>query len=371
MRRPFACCSGTAARSWSHPASAVAARCRCTWARSAQGKALARGNVAAWSAELARGLDAVVVNASGCGTTVKDYGHFVGGEAQAKQYRRARARRHRTFARAWAQARRCRALSGRLSRCLLAPARPARDQRAATASGARGLRRARHTRAAFLLRLGRHLQPAAARDRKRRSASAKPRISQASIRTSSRPAILAAWCRSDASCECRSCTPSNCWIGRPAARHRRHWRDKRLRDPAPRGPQAAEDEATERTCRRRSKSHRHLVTRHGAQSIRGASMTSAKSRSVFLRHHRRARRRWRQSLRRDDPALRREHDAGRRSAASRRRLPGLDRRRTTDRARGEHAQGGALSDQHRQQYRARLALGVQLPDRSWSISAAE
>src|SRR4029077_8895552 len=48
--------------------------------RSAQGKALARGNIAAWRAELARGLDAVVVNASGCGTTVKDYGHFVGGE---------------------------------------------------------------------------------------------------------------------------------------------------------------------------------------------------------------------------------------------------------------------------------------------------
>ena len=48
--------------------------------RSAQGKALARSNVAAWSAELAHGLDAVVVNASGCGTTVKDYGHFVGGE---------------------------------------------------------------------------------------------------------------------------------------------------------------------------------------------------------------------------------------------------------------------------------------------------
>jgi glycolate oxidase iron-sulfur subunit len=48
--------------------------------RRAQGKALARANVAAWSGELAHGLDAVVVNASGCGTTVKDYGHFVGGE---------------------------------------------------------------------------------------------------------------------------------------------------------------------------------------------------------------------------------------------------------------------------------------------------
>ncbi len=48
--------------------------------RSAQGVALARRNIAAWSAEAAPGLDAIVVNASGCGTTVKDYGHFVGGD---------------------------------------------------------------------------------------------------------------------------------------------------------------------------------------------------------------------------------------------------------------------------------------------------
>jgi len=38
---------------------------------------LARANVAAWSREIAgEGLDAIVVNASGCGTTVKDYGHM-------------------------------------------------------------------------------------------------------------------------------------------------------------------------------------------------------------------------------------------------------------------------------------------------------
>jgi glycolate oxidase iron-sulfur subunit len=48
--------------------------------RSRQGQELGRRNVAAWKAELARGLDAVVVNASGCGTTVKDYGHLVGGD---------------------------------------------------------------------------------------------------------------------------------------------------------------------------------------------------------------------------------------------------------------------------------------------------
>ena len=36
---------------------------------------LARANIAAWHAEIeAEGLDAVVINTSGCGTTVKDYG---------------------------------------------------------------------------------------------------------------------------------------------------------------------------------------------------------------------------------------------------------------------------------------------------------
>jgi glycolate oxidase iron-sulfur subunit len=37
--------------------------------------ALARANIAAWTHEMAgEGLDAIVINASGCGTTVKDYG---------------------------------------------------------------------------------------------------------------------------------------------------------------------------------------------------------------------------------------------------------------------------------------------------------
>ena len=36
-----------------------------------------RANVDAWSAELERGVDAIVVNASGCGTMVKDYGFLL------------------------------------------------------------------------------------------------------------------------------------------------------------------------------------------------------------------------------------------------------------------------------------------------------
>jgi glycolate oxidase iron-sulfur subunit len=40
--------------------------------------AFAKANIDAWTAEIERsGLDAVVINASGCGTTVKDYGHML------------------------------------------------------------------------------------------------------------------------------------------------------------------------------------------------------------------------------------------------------------------------------------------------------
>jgi glycolate oxidase iron-sulfur subunit len=42
----------------------------------------ARRNVHAWSRDFeASGLDAIVINASGCGTTVKDYGHLLARDA--------------------------------------------------------------------------------------------------------------------------------------------------------------------------------------------------------------------------------------------------------------------------------------------------
>ncbi len=46
--------------------------------REAQARAFARANVDAWTAELdGEGLDAIIVTASGCGTTLKDYGHLL------------------------------------------------------------------------------------------------------------------------------------------------------------------------------------------------------------------------------------------------------------------------------------------------------
>ncbi len=46
----------------------------------------AKANIAAWSAEMeehgGEGLDAIIINTSGCGTTVKDYGFMLRGEAE-------------------------------------------------------------------------------------------------------------------------------------------------------------------------------------------------------------------------------------------------------------------------------------------------
>jgi glycolate oxidase iron-sulfur subunit len=48
--------------------------------REAEGRALARKTASAWSK--VPDIDAVVVNASGCGTTVKDYGHLLGDDGK-------------------------------------------------------------------------------------------------------------------------------------------------------------------------------------------------------------------------------------------------------------------------------------------------
>ncbi|ARU14998.1 heterodisulfide reductase-related iron-sulfur binding cluster [Croceicoccus marinus] len=45
--------------------------------REEESLAAARRNVDAWSQEMARGLDAILVTASGCGTTIKDYGFML------------------------------------------------------------------------------------------------------------------------------------------------------------------------------------------------------------------------------------------------------------------------------------------------------
>ncbi len=52
----------------------------------------AEKNVRAWAAEMeGKGLDAIVINTSGCGTTVKDYGHMFRNDALAKDAERVSA----------------------------------------------------------------------------------------------------------------------------------------------------------------------------------------------------------------------------------------------------------------------------------------
>ncbi len=59
--------------------------------RHAAAMASARANIAAWSREIEReGLDAVVINASGCGTTVKDYGFMFRSEPEPWRSQAAR-----------------------------------------------------------------------------------------------------------------------------------------------------------------------------------------------------------------------------------------------------------------------------------------
>ncbi len=46
------------------------------------GEAFAKANIDAWMAEIeGKGLDAVIITASGCGTTIKDYGHMLRNDA--------------------------------------------------------------------------------------------------------------------------------------------------------------------------------------------------------------------------------------------------------------------------------------------------
>jgi glycolate oxidase iron-sulfur subunit len=47
--------------------------------KTAESHATAAKNVEAWTKEMDAGLDAIVINTSGCGTTVKDYGHMFKG----------------------------------------------------------------------------------------------------------------------------------------------------------------------------------------------------------------------------------------------------------------------------------------------------
>ncbi len=69
--------AASASRSSRRRARAAAARWSTTWARGG-GARLRPAHVDVWTREIeGRGLEAIVVTASGCGTTIKDYGHML------------------------------------------------------------------------------------------------------------------------------------------------------------------------------------------------------------------------------------------------------------------------------------------------------
>ena len=147
--------------------------------------AFAKRNVDAWSKELAKGpVDAIIVNASGCGTTVKDYGHLLKREPEYAGTRGAHLRsgaRHLRVRRQ-VRARRAEALvvaARRLSPGVLAAARPGHQGGAARSAHQGGIHRRRHSGIAHLLRLGRNLQHPAAGARRRAARAQDRRTSSA------------------------------------------------------------------------------------------------------------------------------------------------------------------------------------------------
>jgi uncharacterized protein YceK len=131
--------------------------------------AAARNNVDVWTREIeAGGLDAIIITASGCGTTIKDYGHMLRLDPAYAE----KAARVSALAKDVTEY-----LAGldlpppEIEPSLTSPTTPPapcstarRSPRAEGASEARRFCRRRAARRASVLRLGRHLQHPAARD---------------------------------------------------------------------------------------------------------------------------------------------------------------------------------------------------------------
>ena len=128
-------------------------------------------------------------------------------------------------------------------------------------------------------------------------------------------------------------------------------RGRTLREPA------ARYRTISRSTRQTPTDAARLVTPDSGE--RGGDRHDRESRDLLCRRREGARRRQRQPLRGNHPPLWREHHGRRRQAAGRRGLSGLDRARCRRScALANKHKRAALSDQHRPQYRPRLALGA-------------
>ena len=166
--------------------------------REAQALAAARANIDAWERERERGLDAVIINASGCGTTVKDYGFMLREDpAYAEKAARiaALAKDVTEFLagldlRANGAARDL--VVAYHSACSMQHGQKITESAQGSPEGG-GVHGQGHPGRPYLLRLGRDLQPAPARAREAAARTQARATSRASAPTWSRPATSAAW----------------------------------------------------------------------------------------------------------------------------------------------------------------------------------
>ena len=130
--------------------------------RRAEAAAFARRTIAAFEQA---GVDAVIVNAAGCGSAMKEYEHLLAGDPAWAGRAAAFSARVRDFSEFLAELgpvapRSELRADRRLPRCLPPRPRPADHRTAAQPAGRRSRPRARRDRRRrHLLRLGRHLQP--------------------------------------------------------------------------------------------------------------------------------------------------------------------------------------------------------------------
>ena len=225
-------CCGALVHHMGREASSPRLRARAT---STPGRARSRGD----------GLDAIVITASGCGTTIKDYGFMFRDDAglcgEGREGLGARQGRHANISQASIcrrRAARCGLAVAYHSACSMQHGQKITDEPKKLLAGG-GLHREGRARGPYLLRLGRRLQHPPAGDRRPAARPQGRPISSARSPTSSRPATSAASPRSRrASPTGRapagrrrrpSCTRSSSSIGRSAGRARKALGRFRLR----------------------------------------------------------------------------------------------------------------------------------------------
>ena len=230
----------TGSRLFMWRARTAADRSRITWAVEQDALSQARANIDAWTAEIERGgLDAIVITASGCGTTVKDYGYMLRTDpAYAEKAARVSAlardiTEYLTGLELTIRPTGAAATQGRLSRRLFASAWTEDRPRTEGLAGKSGLLVAEIPEGHLCCgSAGTYnmLQPVLATALRDRKAANIAQVAPDVIAAGNIGCIL----KSPVPRPFRSSIPSNCWTGPAAGRHPPHCRNGCLL-PAPLG----------------------------------------------------------------------------------------------------------------------------------------